>query len=162
MLEKKKTPKIRRLLLLDANMPKIWKCLPDQGCESNQDILCIHRFKFGTEIIQANSTYVSFLRFSDLQILLHFLHNISKLKERRKLDSRCLFFIVTRDLKFMKAIRTEWENRKFKGVNLKFYKNNIIVSFRLKGRFTLNIVIVSLKTIGRHAPDTLKELFASF
>src|SRR3989344_6968098 len=126
MLSIERIPKIRRFLLFDACMSHLERCQIDKSCKANENIFCIHRLGFDSEVIYANNQYIGFLRFSDLQILFHFLYQIAEYREYGRLAHKCSFYIVTRDLRFLKAIQTEWLSKTRSGsLKLEFSREKI-------------------------------------
>ena len=154
---------IGRLLLFDACMPHMERCHIDQSCKNNPRIFCVHRLGFDAEVIYANIPYIGFLRFSDLQILLHFLYQISDFREYGRLAPKCTFHIVTKDLKFKNSVRAEWEDRKrSERIKLQFQDNNINVQFDLRGSHAIDIFIITLPTKNRSPRDSFQEIISKF
>ncbi len=160
----RRVPLIRKLLLFDACTPHLERCHTDKTCLSNPNIFCVHRFGMDTDVLYTNNQYIGFLRFSDLQILLHLLYHIAEYKEYSRLSPECLFFIVTKDLKFLKAVASEWSSLKKKCKDLKKIElsgDSISVSFRFRElEYNVDIKIISLPTQNLSSRDSIKELIA--
>lgn len=164
-------PKIRRFLLFDACMPNLESCRKDGSCGTNKNILCIHRFKKGTEVLHT-TPYIDFLRYYDFQVLLHFIYLIAKYRNQRELSSACEFYIVTKDLGFKKdakkgflgSVQTEWETRRrSKSVTLEFNGTQVTATLKLRSRRQKMVInIIEMPTEGYSTRDTIEELIVAF
>ena len=152
--------KIRRLLFFDACMPKMENCRNAASCK-NGDTLCTHRLGSQTGVIYTNG-YIDFLRFSDFQVTLHFLHKIVTLQNNQQLSPDCLFFITTRDQGFLGAVRQEWEKRG-RNMQLTFGAEEITAVFsRNRTKYHLKIKVIIFKLKGNSGKDVLRSLITRF
>lgn len=165
----KEDDRTRSLLFFDACMPKMEECLIDNSCVHNTERLCLHRLRPNTEILGVSS-YIDFLRFYDFQIILHFLYKIAQFRSASSLASDCKFYLVTKDIGFekdgesgfLKSSQSEWEKRRHSHtVKFNFKKPYIHVEFNFnREKQQVDIRVITLKTKGRSAKDSLRELIA--
>jgi hypothetical protein len=96
-------------VLFDACITQPERCRAN--CVENKHINCKHRFRHKIYLVSCNG-YIGFVRFSDLQVVLHLIYFITRNKIHRILSKNCRFIIVTRDKKFFESVRAEWDRKK--------------------------------------------------
>ena len=144
---------ISKLVLFDACMPKMDDCWRGVSC-NDVESLCVHKLGLEAEVIYT-SPYIDFLRFSDFQVTLHFLHRIISLKNNQKLSDECLFFIATKDQGFLKAVENEWSKR---GQNMTFLfdDHGVTATFSFKKRkYHIRVEVIILRSNSDKARDIL-------
>ncbi len=140
------------VLFLDACMPRIEKC--KSGCQSNESVLCRHRFNFNVKILHT-TRYIDFLCFYDFQIVLHCLFLIQKSATFRRLVESGNFIIVTKDRKFLEDARKMWLARSNKKTHPKLDFGPDSISW---GKYKIMVKLIRCKNYGTDKDDDLRCL----
>ena len=89
-------------LCFDANLAKLERC--KSSCETNENILCVHRFEPRVQILGISSS--RFRGWSDPRVLTYFLAQIMTGIAEKIIDPRqCVFMILTKDRNFIDDVR---------------------------------------------------------
>ena len=135
-------------LCFDANLAKLERC--KSNCETDERILCIHRFGPIVQVLSINSG--KFRGWSDPRVLTYFLAQImAGIAEKIFDPRRCVFMILTKDRNFIEDVRRGAATIP----NLTFSADSISC-----GDVTIFINQVNHPSYGSRKKDELKSVFA--
>lgn len=157
--------RVTTLLFFDTGMPRMVLCLEDNLCVENQNILCKHRLKLGTEILYLDDLkFAGFLRLYDFQVLLYFIYLIAFNKTGLPLSSDCSYVLVTHDRTFLRSAQQVWSKRKRKSQKLlKFDKKSVLAKIdRHNSIQMIQVSVITVKTKVKSVETRRRKIISMF